>query len=102
MPEETERWSWLKLLKGPLTGVNYGKAITLTLCQLIIGSILLCVYLVVRNHFADRPLPTDTSTISGQTVTQNIDKSARTVTQTNMPFANGLFGWCNKVEGKEK
>ena len=99
----TEGWSWLKFLGGVFNGRNYAKAIIFTICQAVILGILLCVFLVVRGYMRPRPVPTDTSTLSGQTVTQNIDKSERQVSQTYLPFAGGLlsFGSHGKTQSQE-
>jgi len=46
---ENEAWSWRKLIKGPITGKNYGKALVLTFCQAVIIGIVLCVIFTARN-----------------------------------------------------
>lgn len=104
-----EKWDWKKGFGGCISARRYGKDIFILVRQIfLIGMfILLCMggYWVYSEFLKSAPpTPTpDISTIEGQgEVTQNIDKSQKTVTQTNMPFANGLFGWANKAESHEK
>lgn len=98
MTDSHDQWSWKKFFGGFIDGRNYAKSIVLMFCMIVILIICFSVYSLAKSYIK-KPTPTDTSTLSGQTVTQNIDKSVKEVKQTNYPFANGLFGWANKAEG---
>lgn len=48
MPQD-EGWSWKKLFKGFFVGKNYAKGVVLGTCQLIIITIVACVFLTAKN-----------------------------------------------------
>lgn len=99
----TEGWSWRKFLSGFIDGRCYAKTVVFLFCSLVIITICTCVYLVAKEHLVKKPQPTDTSTITGQTVTQNIDKSQETISKTYLPFSGPLinFGSNGKTQKEE-
>lgn len=94
-----EPWSWGKFFTGFIDGRNYAKAIVLGVCMVIMLSIGFCVYSVVRNKF---PKPNERPDII-TAETASVDKSTRTLTQTNLPFSHIFnFGSNGKTEGDKR
>jgi hypothetical protein len=104
MPQE-EPLSYKKFFKGFVNAKNTAKAVVTIWHVLVVCAICYGLFLVAQvvMKWVDKPAPTDTSTITGQTVTQNIDKSEKQVSQTYLPFSGGLlsFGSHGKTQSEE-
>ena len=96
--KQPERWNWKKLAKGPFTGINYGKAITLTICQVIIivivGSIIFCIFAFVKGHI---PNTRQDTRIEGNTgvINQHDNHATATENHWHLPLSD-LFSFGSK------